>query len=1281
MSCPFIVVKILCHLFLVRCFINKIQIDLRGNTKFKICPAKVLRVKFLFVSIGVKLPTSFVSQNVCVFDVVSSVFLVIAKTWIHFSDTVLIHRVQHHFVLIRAGARTLSAMDIWNWTMGIPRNKKTFFHDALVFSLFVFGQAWQSVYILWPVKCKFGVYICLCTAVYMRAKMFLNVETHIHFTYHVSMASITHTLIIMLWQVWSFVFFEWFELKFLVRPSNYHTIWNPRVLRGHSTLLQGGEPQMSVQAQLRVCVCAFGRVERTVPHQWVSGCQLSRCWHRHRKIRDVELTHHTWTRFVRYPGSVPSRSQSESGQVCYILRAVISMSLVRESALFVHFFTSSLVPGVARFNAGEWVPLLELSLEFSMQGKQACTCTVSPQCHPSHNLCVRSEGWWSQFCAFTFFFGRDGELQRERWCRVGSVTMSGGISCSSDGVWLSLQCGVCSCCASAKPTFGVGWRRRIPEPEPFQPFGIWRGGERGSHPSGPMSVNRNVACHCPCASDNVARRTSTGPLAEVCSSQNTASQNQFSPARASSQTHTGRRIRTMGIHGFPATEEDQSMIDNDHGEDVRDDGSESGRLWGRGTRRSSFCGSWGSHFWWSAGASQSVPLFMRGFHWGAMRLACKTVQGRVQENVDMETRSLLHPNDVVQTTERWVGPTPEVDRESQQVHIGEVESLGGEKFDCCSQWRSVEPSQEKTTTVRWHWKQGVDSGADGRVVCSEAGVGGSCGRTWGCANVGHVAGFVSTPTSRAVMANFGQTDFGQLLDRFWPAVGLTGWPNRLWPIFRVLAKFSQPQKHDHLNPKDLNPTPQRPKDLKTHPQRFEPQTREGTFRGPTVQGPKLQSPMLFGPNPRPPSPGPHSAGPPKISFFFQFARHNFHSFVECWWCFWRPEPLKFARLGSRVVVWSPLAVALLSGQAQCIGGCWRSPHRWRVSFRFYWWSVCAVFARKGRRGPQGDSVCVVESDQHPSASRKDQSLEQGRRRATRVRGVDSCSKDGEERHSVGRGPKSPVGVLGSPNGHADFVRSFLEKKTAEHSVLLERIPACVVAILRCQSQLLIPHCATKIGPGFRDRPWRWVMAVSVQLNGDMVSASPKEGLRSAIRLRQAAHRAYWSDCLEMIRDRSQVWGMLGRLTNTEQEQPRSIAAARECGRCLERDGFHVPTWEDLTAGLRPDVPPMEEEDIHQPRNGWQHVASKCTDTPFVLNRLGPVIVGGRESDVAFAGRPISCLLSHVCADFETRFDHQLLWVLLMSGLRLPGLRCVRCLGSAGEKGRCLSTPRVSSAWG
>ena len=87
----------------------------------------------------------------------------------------------------------------------------------------------------------------------------------------------------------------------------------------------------------------------------------------------------------------------------------------------------------------------------------------------------------------------------------------------------------------------------------------------------------------------------------------------------------------------------------------------------------------------------------------------------------------------------------------------------------------------------------------------------------------------------------------------------------------------------------------------------------------------------------------------------------------------------------------------------------------------------------------------MESGQHPSASRKDESLEQGKRRATRVRGVDSRSKDGEGERHYGVGDQSfpsvaqEVRLLGSPIGHADLVISFLEK-TAGRSVLLERIP-------------------------------------------------------------------------------------------------------------------------------------------------------------------------------------------------------------------------------------------------
>ena len=78
----------------------------------------------------------------------------------------------------------------------------------------------------------------------------------------------------------------------------------------------------------------------------------------------------------------------------------------------------------------------------------------------------------------------------------------------------------------------------------------------------------------------------------------------------------------------------------------------------------------------------------------------------------------------------------------------------------------------------------------------------------------------------------------------------------------------------------------------------------------------------------------------------------------------------------------------------------------------------------------------------------------------------------------------------------------------------------------------------------------------------------------------------------------------GRVTSIQQEQPHSIAASRESARCLERDGFDVPTWEDLAAGSRPDMPPMEEGDINQPKHGW-HLTTRCTDTSIVFTRVVP----------------------------------------------------------------------------
>ena len=44
-------------------------------------------------------------------------------------------------------------------------------------------------------------------------------------------------------------------------------------------------------------------------------------------------------------------------------------------------------------------------------------------------------------------------------------------------------------------------------------------------------------------------------------------------------------------------------------------------------------------------------------------------------------------------------------------------------------------------------EQGLEFGAGGRTFRREAGIGGSCGRTWDSTNVGHAAGFVATPTT------------------------------------------------------------------------------------------------------------------------------------------------------------------------------------------------------------------------------------------------------------------------------------------------------------------------------------------------------------------------------------------------------------------------------------------------------------------------------------------------------------------------------------------------------
>ena len=130
---------------------------------------------------------------------------------------------------------------------------------------------------------------------------------------------------------------------------------------------------------------------------------------------------------------------------------------------------------------------------------------------------------------------------------------------------------------------------------------------------------------------------------------------------------------------------------------------------------------------------------------------------------------------------------------------------------------------------------------------------------------------------------------------------------------------------------------------------------------------------------------------------------------------------------------------------------------------------------------------------------------------------------------------------------------------------------------------------------------------------------------------------------------------MDRLTSTHQDQSHSIAAARESVRCLEGDGFDVPRWEDLGAGLRPHMPPMEEGDIYQPKHVWQHLASRCTDTSFVVfTRVAPSLSEAQRAVLRSQRGPlVACPFTCVPMSRLVRFDPQPFRVLLLHRLRLP----------------------------
>ena len=162
--------------------------------------------------------------------------------------------------------------------------------------------------------------------------------------------------------------------------------------------------------------------------------------------------------------------------------------------------------------------------------------------------------------------------------------------------------------------------------------------------------------------------------------------------------------------------------------------------------------------------------------------------------------------------------------------------------------------------------------------------------------------------------------------------------------------------------------------------------------------------------------------------------------------------------------------------------------------------------------------------------------------------TDRGSQDGRPRAVVWRGdtslPRREQGlvIVGAPVGQVEFVKAQLEKKAAEHSVLLQRIPwvenlqaawllhsFCAAAranfIMRTVSQELGEAFATGHDDSVRACLGSLlnVDVAHVPSFAQMMTNFPLHmgglGLRSAVRLYPVAHWASWADTVAMVQER------------------------------------------------------------------------------------------------------------------------------------------------------------------
>ena len=282
-------------------------------------------------------------------------------------------------------------------------------------------------------------------------------------------------------------------------------------------------------------------------------------------------------------------------------------------------------------------------------------------------------------------------------------------------------------------------------------------------------------------------------------------------------------------------------------------------------------------------------------------------------------------------------------------------------------------------------------------------------------------------------------------------------------------------------------------------------------------------------------------------------------------------------------------------------------------------------------------------------------------------------------------------VLGVPINHPDFVEEFLARKTREHELLFERIPAMEdlqsawLVLLFCAApranfwlRSVRPELVQQFAASHDANTWGCLarlIGVQEPSSHSQVMASLQFsfgglGLTSATRGCRAAHWASWIDSLAMTEKRHPE---VARITvaNLPHDTVPSLAIVNLIGEEL-RVRMDLPTWEEFAEGTQPQVG-EEGQEPTLPRHGWQKRAHECLEDKFVSDEVWPSLSDADRAMVRsqrgpFAAAPFVALPT--CR--HSTFVPQVFRVLLRRRLRLPlplssrSCRCGRLLDPLGH---------------